>query len=96
MIAAAATPPRISPGVSNTAGRPPTTGAAATATTTPASMARPPAAGVGVSWMWWASGARLAPIRTATLVVSGTSRNVATAATAPTMAKDSTDGTAGA
>ena len=30
--------------------------------------------------MWWASGARLAPIRTATLVVSGTSRNVVTAA----------------
>ena len=46
--------------------------------------------------MWWASGARLAPIRTATLVVSGTSRNVVTAATPPTMAKDSTDGTAGA
>ena len=45
--------------------------------------------------MWWASGSRLAPSRTAILAVSGTSRKVATAATPPTMAKDSTDGTVG-
>ena len=81
--------------MSNVPEKPPTAGATATATTTPTSMARPPAAGVGVSWMWWASGSRLAPKRTATRAVSGTSRKVATAATPPTMARDSTDGTAG-
>ena len=81
--------------MSNVSEKPPVTGATAIAATTPTSMARPPAAGVGVSWMWWASGSRLAPMRTATLAVSGTSRNVVTAATPPTMAKDSTDGTAG-
>ena len=52
--------------------------------------------GVGVSWMWWASGSRLAPMRTATLVASGTSRKVVSAATPATMAKDSTGGIAGA
>ena len=44
--------------------------------------------------MWWASGSLLAPTRTASLVASGTITKVVAAATPPTMAKDSTDGTA--